>query len=56
MIREVINNRINRKMKFICIYINIINLSTRVFRNSGGNVTVLKKLKDAKRDSKEYFL
>jgi len=56
MIRKTMYKGIHKKVKFIHININIINLGTGVFKILVGNLTVLKRLKEAKRESKRYFL
>jgi len=45
MIREAIYKRIRSEIKFMYIYINIINLSTGVLRESGRKLNSTRKVK-----------
>jgi len=45
MIRKAICKRIHRKIKFIYIYINIINLGTGVLRDAGRKLNSAKEVK-----------
>jgi len=57
MIRQIIYKRIHGEIKFIYIYIDIINLGTRVLGDSGRKLDSTKEVKkEAKRESKRYFL